>query len=293
MVHMIKRLRAAGKKTFLLTNSLWDYTNVVMNFLVGNEADARTTDWVEDLFDIVIVGACKPGFLVDPFLSLFRVNTRDNTLTNTDGIIGDVDVCLQNGRVFQGGNWQHLHEMLKLHSGDRLLYVGDHMFSDILRSKRTLGWRTCLIVPELEMELIAHGLHAPVRARINELREYQYRLDEEADRIRFELLGQSKPALEESLALVEAEQAEVKERLRIETLDFHHLFHPQWGQLFKSGYQDSRFAAQVTQYACIYTAKASNLYQMSGRRSFRAVRDFSAHDFRLESSEEVLDPELM
>lgn len=27
------------------------------------------------------------------------------------------------------------------------------MFSDILRSKRTLGWRTCLIIPELEHEL--------------------------------------------------------------------------------------------------------------------------------------------
>ena len=43
--------------------------------------------------------------------------------------------------------------MLRLSSGDQLLYVGDHMFSDILRSKRTLGWRTCLIVPELEHEI--------------------------------------------------------------------------------------------------------------------------------------------
>ena len=35
------------------------------------------------------------------------------------------------------------------------MYVGDHMYSDILRSKRTLGWRTVLIVPELDNEMEA------------------------------------------------------------------------------------------------------------------------------------------
>ena len=34
-----------------------------------------------------------------------------------------------------------------------MLYVGDHIYGDILRSKKTLGWRTMLVVPELETEL--------------------------------------------------------------------------------------------------------------------------------------------
>lgn len=38
-----------------------------------------------------------------------------------------------------------------------VLYVGDHIYADILRSKRSLGWRTCLIVPELSAELQALG----------------------------------------------------------------------------------------------------------------------------------------
>ena len=45
----------------------------------------------------------------------------------------------------------------------KLLYVGDHMFADILRSKRTLGWRTCLIVPELEGEMNAHRQNKDLR----------------------------------------------------------------------------------------------------------------------------------
>ena len=35
----------------------------------------------------------------------------------------------------------------------QVLYVGDHIYGDILRSKKTLGWRTMLVVPELETEL--------------------------------------------------------------------------------------------------------------------------------------------
>ena len=55
--------------------------------------------------------------------------------------------------MFQGGNWKHLLEMLEMGSGDNVLYVGDHMYSDILRSKRSLGWRTCLVIPELAEEV--------------------------------------------------------------------------------------------------------------------------------------------
>lgn len=35
----------------------------------------------------------------------------------------------------------------------QVLYVGDHIYGDILRSKKTLGWRTMLVVPELDTEL--------------------------------------------------------------------------------------------------------------------------------------------
>ena len=31
---MLHTLRASGRKVFIATNSLWDYTNVVMNFLL-------------------------------------------------------------------------------------------------------------------------------------------------------------------------------------------------------------------------------------------------------------------
>lgn len=37
--------------------------------------------------------------------------------------------------------------------GSEVLYVGDHIFGDILKSRKALGWRTFLVVPELLHEL--------------------------------------------------------------------------------------------------------------------------------------------
>ncbi|VDQ16519.1 unnamed protein product [Trichobilharzia regenti] len=33
------------------------------------------------------------------------------------------------------------------------MYVGDHVYGDILKSKKTVGWRTYLIIPELANEV--------------------------------------------------------------------------------------------------------------------------------------------
>lgn len=36
--------------------------------------------------------------------------------------------------------------------GKDILYVGDHLFADVLKPKKLHGWRTCLIVPEVAQE---------------------------------------------------------------------------------------------------------------------------------------------
>ena len=37
--------------------------------------------------------------------------------------------------------------------GKDILYVGDHIFGDIIKSKKQKAWRTMLVVPELNNEL--------------------------------------------------------------------------------------------------------------------------------------------
>lgn len=48
LVPLLEDLRVSGKKTFIVTNSLWDYTNIVMNFLVGNKSgESKDLDWLK------------------------------------------------------------------------------------------------------------------------------------------------------------------------------------------------------------------------------------------------------
>ncbi len=37
--------------------------------------------------------------------------------------------------------------------GRDVLYFGDHIFGDVLKSKKLRGWKTYLVVPELNKEL--------------------------------------------------------------------------------------------------------------------------------------------
>jgi hypothetical protein len=108
-----------------------------MNFLVGNHGP-RNQDWL-DLFEVVIVGSRKPAFLEDRSAYMMRVVPADGSLRNVDGVEEPVDEFLAAGKVFQGGNWKYLLEMLKLKSGDNVLYVGDHMYRSVGREGRSDG----------------------------------------------------------------------------------------------------------------------------------------------------------
>jgi len=63
-------------------------------------------------------------------------------------------------------------------------------------------------------------------------------------------------------------------------------FNSFWGQLFKAGKMDSRFARQVEDYSCLYTSKATNLGLIDPLRPFRPVQDFMPHDQQLYDGEE-------
>lgn len=160
LVPLFKMLKQSGKSLFLATNSLWDYTNIAMNFLIskkrGKDCDL---EWL-NYFDVVITGCGKPRFF-NSRNDLFIVNPKTGNLANTDD--GAPTASLHHelpepefdhsAKVYQGGMYLDLHRMLGIKSGTEVLFIGDHIYGDILRSKKTLGWRTMLVVPELEAEL--------------------------------------------------------------------------------------------------------------------------------------------
>ncbi|KAI0567023.1 cytosolic IMP-GMP specific 5'-nucleotidase [Gracilaria domingensis] len=280
---MLRKLKRSGRKVFLLTNSLWNYTDVVMNYLYEEEPSGQ---WI-DLFDVIITGSAKPAFLLNPRLPLFRCDPKDGTLSNTEGVYGETaEQYLSRGKCFQGGNFTHLHDMLNILNGTQLLYVGDHIYSDVLRTKRTLGWRTMLIVPELEHEIntMYDRRTRALRAELEEMRDKRNDLDEWVDRLEGELvsghsLSPAKTAdIQQELSVARRELEISHDDIARLVDEYHGTFHPIWGQLFKTGMQNSRFAEQVEDYACLYTSRVTNIGLVSPEMSWREMNDLMPHD---------------
>ena len=59
---------------------------------------------------------------------------------------------LHENAVYSGGSSEILSKLVGA-KGKDVLYVGDHIYGDVVKSKKIRGWRTFLIVPELNDEL--------------------------------------------------------------------------------------------------------------------------------------------
>jgi len=135
--------RAAGKKLVLITNSDWLYTNTMMH-AAYDPFLPNGVGW-RDLFSIVVVSACKPEF--------FSVAARRPVyeIATADGMLRE-GYKFEEGRSYAGG-YARLVEKCLACKGAAVLYVGDHLFTDVNMAKREFSWRTCMILQELEHEM--------------------------------------------------------------------------------------------------------------------------------------------
>ncbi|CAH1428158.1 unnamed protein product [Lactuca virosa] len=302
LVPMLQMLRSSGFAVFLVTNSLWDYTNVVMNFLCGpqkvNGSSLLTLDWLQH-FDVVITGSAKPKFFQDENrANLFAVDTDSGMLINTDNgspmaqvgassvEVPDQQIPDKGYKVFQGGNVGHLHKLLSVESSSQVLYVGDHIYGDILRSKKVLGWRTMLVVPELEKEVKLLWFLRDTRKHLILLRSERDQIEDQIHHLKWSLQCECMEANEmekmsSKLELLEAQCERVRVTHQEAQKVFHEKFHTVWGQLMKTGYQNSRFAHQVERFACLYTSQVGNLALYSPSKYYRPSEDFMPHEFDL------------
>ena len=99
-------------------------------------------------FDYTFVDARKPLFFNEGTV-LRRVNKETGQLCIGKYEIGGES---QENVVYSGGNCEVLSRLIGA-KGKDVLYVGDHIFGDVVKSKKIRGWRTFLIVPELDDEV--------------------------------------------------------------------------------------------------------------------------------------------
>jgi 5'-nucleotidase len=280
----LHKLRSGGKKLFLLTNSLWDYTDAVMSFLLDGVLPEYPS-W-RNYFDAVITGAAKPAFFSErrPLWLLGPAGERLSEATH-----------LERGRVYEGGDLPTFERLMGI-GGDRVLYVGDHIYGDILRSKKSSLWRTCMVVEEIEAELAWLEKSHDALAELSRLEELRVRVEDELAvhraslnsldrRIERSAGGAAREELEAERRRAKAEldalRRAVKEAdARIAELErgVEEGFNRYWGLTFKEGNENSRFGEQVEVYACLYTSRASNFAYHSPMQYFRSPRAMMPHE---------------
>lgn len=284
LAETLHKFRSSGKRLFLLTNSAWDYTTTVMSYLLDG-ALAAYPSW-RSYFDVIGVSACKPEFFTEnhPFIEL-DAHTGAPVAKPHDG-------PFQRGRIYQGGNLKAFEERART-SGDRVLFVGDHIYGDMLRSRKSSNWRTAMVLQEMEHEVATYDHLRAELTKLDRLDAELIHVDAELNEHQTNLralqkLGDQTPGSDQVVdarRVVKAKIEALRKSLRAATAqhrtleaEIDHAFNPYWGPLFREGYEISKFGEQVEAYACVYTSRVSNFRFYSPMQYFRGPRDRMPHE---------------
>ncbi|XP_071866761.1 5' nucleotidase B isoform X12 [Bombus fervidus] len=258
----LNRIRESGAKIFLLTNSDYVFTDKIMTYLfdfphgaklILSKPDEPHRNW-KTYFDTIVVDARKPLFFGEGTI-LRQVDTKTGALK-----LGTHKGPLHTGEVYSGGSCDVFTELIGA-KGKDVLYVGDHIFGDILKSKKIRGWRTFLIVPELVQELHVWTDKCQLFAELQNLDV---------------MLGEMYKNLDSSTK----EKPDIS-KLRASIRDVTHkmdLSYGMMGSLFRSGSRQTFFSSQVVRYADLYAATFLNLIYYPFSYMFRAPAMLMPHE---------------
>uniref|UniRef100_A0A8C7LKZ3 5'-nucleotidase, cytosolic II, like 1 n=1 Tax=Oncorhynchus kisutch TaxID=8019 RepID=A0A8C7LKZ3_ONCKI len=250
---LLTRIKEVAK-VFLATNSDYNYTEVrLMNVSIFFSYKNPKKQW-RAFFDLVVVDTRKPLFFAEGTV-LRQVDTNTGKLR-----IGTYTGDLQHGTVYSGGSSDIVCDLLDV-KGKDILYVGDHIFGDILKSKKRQGWKTFLVVPELAKEL-------QVWTEKSHLFEELKRLDV--------FLAELYKHLDSSCRECPDISA-IQTRIKVVTYRMD-LSYGQMGSLLRSGSRQTLFASQLMRYADLYSSTCINLLHYPFSYLFRAQSVLMPHE---------------
>lgn len=264
----LERFKKHGKKIFIVTNSDFHYTKALLTHAIDPFLKEHKS-W-EQLFDYTITSARKPRFFFDK-IDILKVNPIDGTMTNYDADIVP--------GIYQGGCADLFERSLKI-SGEDILYIGDHIYGDILRLKKDSKWRTALVIEELGEEIEKMRKVKPLQDKIRELMLQKEPLEDklvELVTLEIETKVDNKAKITEiqnSISLIDNQISPLIQETQA-------AFNPSWGEVMRAGNEESYFANQVDRFADIYMPKLADLLALSPRTYFRSHRRPLAHEMAL------------
>ncbi len=267
----------AGRKLLLITNSEWTYSQSMMSYAFDRFLPGEMT-W-RDLFELIIVEARKPAFFTSRN-PLFEV-------VSDDGLLRPVYDGMKPEGIYLGGHAGQVEEALGC-EGSQILFVGDHIFSDVHVSKDVQRWRTALVLHELEAEVEAvRGFEGDQR-RLQEMMIEKERLEAALSDLRLQWQRRevgygprptrSNDDLQAELTTVKTALQEIDHQIRPLAKASAELSSTSWGLLMRAGNDKSQLARSVEGYADIYLAKVGDFLVHTPFAYFRAARGSLPHD---------------
>ncbi len=266
LMNNIMKYMKHGKEFFLVTNSDFEYTNTLLTYAI-DEFLPKGQKWT-DIFRWVITLANKPRFFYDQ-LPILKVNPKSGLLQNHSGE-------LKPG-IYQGGSSNHLSNHWDV-TGDEILYVGDHIYGDILRLKKDCEWRTALIVEELEYEVEQNKLGLPVSKKIQSLMRKKIAIEQVLNDYIAEAIEKNIPVDEDKKMDFKNKIDQVDKDILPLLNEQRNLHNPYWGEIMRVGIEESQFANQVERFADVYMTDLNDLMMQSPRTYLRSIRRQLPHD---------------
>uniref|UniRef100_A0A674MYR3 5'-nucleotidase, cytosolic IIb n=1 Tax=Takifugu rubripes TaxID=31033 RepID=A0A674MYR3_TAKRU len=267
---LLSRMKEVAK-VFLATNSDYKYTDVSIAAgsrfqLQGEKAGTSHRPW-QSYFDLILVDARKPLFFAEGTV-LRQVDTTTGRLK-----IGTYTGPLQHGIVYSGGSSDIVCDLLGA-KGKDIVYIGDHIFGDILKSKKRQGWRTFLVIPELAQELHVWTDKSSLFEELQGLDIFLAELYKHLD----------------SSSNERPDISALQSRVKKVTHDMD-MCYGMMGSLFRSGSRQTLFASQVMRYADLYAASFINLLYYPFSYLFRAAHVLMPHESTVEHMHVDIDTE--
>lgn len=226
-------------------------------------SDLPIRHWT-DLFNVVMVSARKPSW--------FNKNRPFRIFdTNTNKIKFERVTEFKDGEIYAEGSLESFSSITHW-KGSKVIYFGDHIFNDLREPSIIQGWRTGVIIKELENEVRIQS-SSDYKALLGELIE----VDQLFARCQMHVMHQD-PVLRT-----------LKEHRDVVRRELKEMFNSTFGSMFRTHRNATMFAHGLQRYADIYTSNVENFLHKPMHYVFYPDRIYLPHELPIPSSKLFAD----
>lgn len=255
-----------GKILFLLTNSPPEYCFFLMNYTITPFLK-KYSSWT-DVFNIIITSADKPHF--------FHQKRDFQKLENQTFKIQS-HTKIPNSGLYQQGSAEGLTQALKIKE-DEILFIGDQVYTDVVLLKQKCGWRTALVIEELEQERKTLKANKSLYNDIQKFMEKKIPMEIQVNEMISDQIENNHKKYKIKIKSMMKEIENLDQQLADRIKKINQSFNPLWGELMREGFEESLFASQAERFACIYMSFLIDFLSTSPRTYFRAQKRPFPHE---------------